>query len=559
MPRIDPMATKEEIRADPLAENNSGQSWHRIFCWHFVVLLAVIVFFGAIRWRLRDMPLERDEGEYAYAGQLILQGIPPYQLAYNMKLPGTYAAYAVILAVFGETARGIHLGLLLINAISIILLYAMVSRLFGTLAGTIAGASYALLSTQQYVYGFAAHGTHFVVLAALVGLIVLLRAEETGSPASFFWCGLAFGLAFLMKQPGILLGAFAFFYLALQCWPKNKREWTPWANRMGVFLLGGALPFALTCAVLYRAGVFHNFWFWTFSYARQYATTVSLPAGWENFTARFYFILRFSPWLWILALLGLSTVFWNPIVHRHAVFVVGLLLFSCAAVCPSLYFREHYFVLMMPAVALLIALAVTSSIRLLTVRFTSRWLHLVPVIVFAAAWLLPIYRNTEFYFKLTPLQACRLCYTVNPFPEAQPVAEYLRQHTASSDTVMVLGSEPEIYFYAHRHSASGYIYTYSLMEDQAYWPAMQKQMMQEVEANRPAYVVFVNSSASWLSHHGSPQVVAFRTWMDQYIATNLEEVGAVELAYPESQYFWGDEARGHHQPGRELLIYKRKG
>ena len=24
------------------------------------------------------MPLERDEGEYAYAGQLILQGIPPY-------------------------------------------------------------------------------------------------------------------------------------------------------------------------------------------------------------------------------------------------------------------------------------------------------------------------------------------------------------------------------------------------------------------------------------------------------------------------------------------------
>jgi hypothetical protein len=148
---------------------------------------------------------------------------------------------------------------------------------------------------------------------------------------------------------------------------------------------------------------------------------------------------------------------------------------------------------------------------------------------------------------------------VNPFPEAQPVAEYLRQHTAPSDTVMVLGSEPEIYFYAHRHSASGYIYTYSLMEDQAYWPAMQKQMMQEVEASRPAYVVFVNSSASWLSRHGSPQVVAFRTWMEQYIATNLEEVGAVELADPESQYFWGDEARGHHQPGRELLIYKRKG
>ena len=34
----------------------------------------------AIRIRLLGIPLERDEGEYAYAGQLILQGVPPYKL-----------------------------------------------------------------------------------------------------------------------------------------------------------------------------------------------------------------------------------------------------------------------------------------------------------------------------------------------------------------------------------------------------------------------------------------------------------------------------------------------
>src|ERR1700686_1107751 len=112
---------------------------------------------------------------------------------------------------------------------------------------------------------------------------------------------------------------------------------------------------------------------------------------------------------------------------------------------------------------------------------------------------------------------------------------------------MVLGSEAGIYFDAHRHSASGYIYMYSLMEDQAYWSTMQQQMMREVEANRPAYVVFVNSSSSWLSRHGSPQVVAFRTWMDQYIATNLEQVGASDLADQQRQYFWGDATRGNRR------------
>lgn len=562
------MATEEENPPDPSAGKNAGQPWRQLFRGHFAVLLTVIVFFGAIRWRLADMPLERDEGEYAYAGQLMLQGIPPYQLADNMKLPGTYAAYAAILAVFGQTARGIHLGLLVINAISVILLYVVTARLFGTLAGTIAGASYALFSTHQGVLGFAAHATHFIVLATLIGLILLLRAEETRRSALFFWSGLAFGFAFLMKQPGILLGAFAFFYLAVQCWPKqrwpkNEDEWAPWAKNLVVFLLAAALPFVLTCALLWRVGVFQNFWFWTFSYASRYATTVPWRTGLNNLMSNSSDLLRLSPGLWILALVGLSAVFWNPTVRRRALFVFGLLVFSCAAVCPSFHFREHYFVLMLPAVAILIAVAVTSTIHLLrakiTAKLAARWLPVLPVIVFAAAWGLAILRNAEVYFKLTPLQACRMFYFPNPFPEAAPVAEYLHQHTAPSDTVLVLGSEPEIYFYAHRHSASGYIYTYSLMEDQPYWSVMQKQMMEEAEANHPAYVVFVNTQNSWRVRPGSPQIAALGAWMDRYIAQGFEEAGMVELADPDSRYFWGDEARGHHQPGLEIRIFKRKG
>src|SRR5438270_8340132 len=75
--------------------------------WSTVLVLAVVAF---ARISLMNFPLERDEGEYAYAGQLLLQGIPPYQLAYNMKLPGTYAAYALIMAVFGQTGFSIHVG-----------------------------------------------------------------------------------------------------------------------------------------------------------------------------------------------------------------------------------------------------------------------------------------------------------------------------------------------------------------------------------------------------------------------------------------------------------------
>src|SRR6059058_5341923 len=131
--------------------------------------IGAVVF---IRFRLLAIPLERDEGEYAYAGQLMLQGIPPYKLAYNMKFPGTYAAYAVIMSIFGQTITGIHLGLLLVNAATIALIFFLGRRLLNTTAGVVAAASYAVLSVSPSVQGFAAHATHFVMLPVLGGTLL---------------------------------------------------------------------------------------------------------------------------------------------------------------------------------------------------------------------------------------------------------------------------------------------------------------------------------------------------------------------------------------------------
>src|SRR5271165_5373481 len=82
--------------------------------WPWLVVLFVLLFVGFIRVRLLDMPLERDEGEFAYAGQLLLQGVSPYEAAYNvaLKLPGTFVSYAAIMAVFGQTTIAIHAGVI---------------------------------------------------------------------------------------------------------------------------------------------------------------------------------------------------------------------------------------------------------------------------------------------------------------------------------------------------------------------------------------------------------------------------------------------------------------
>jgi len=133
----------------------------RIAWW--VLAATVLGLTIAIRIRLLGIPLERDEGEYAYAGQLMLQGIAPYKLAYNMKFPGTYAAYAVIMSIFGQTITGIHLGLLFANAAAVALVFLLGRRLLNLTAGIAAAATYAVLTVSPSVLGFAAHATHFMV------------------------------------------------------------------------------------------------------------------------------------------------------------------------------------------------------------------------------------------------------------------------------------------------------------------------------------------------------------------------------------------------------------
>lgn len=490
--------------------------------WDLLVLLLVILLCAAIRWRLRDMPLERDEGEYGYAGQLILQGVPPYQIAYNMKLPGTYAAYAVLMAIFGQTAVGIRIGLLVVNALTILLVYALGTRLSGRLAGTVAAASYGVLSLGPWVNGFAGHATHFVVLAATAGLWLLLKAIDEQRDWEILGAGVLLGLAFVMKQPGASFAMFGGLYLLkAEGWgvPDLPRA----LRRVVWFGAGAALPFGITCLVLWRAGVFAKFWFWTFSYAYQYGTNLSASEGWGLFVKNFPKASLSAIALWLLAVLGLTSLLWSRKARTHADFLLGLLFFSGLAVSAGLYFRRHYFILLLPAVSLFIGLAVSSATDLAEQGKRSVLRH-VAVAVFVIAFAASLFQEQYFFFRADPIAASRYVYPDDPFAESVKVGAYIQEHTPPSARIAVLGSEPQIMFYSRRRSVTGYLYGYSLTEEQKYAATMQKEAISEIEAAHPEYLVF---AWDWEIRPRSERAIF--NWADQYIAQNYALVGVMRV------------------------------
>ena len=508
-----------------------------------VILLLVIFFAAMVRVRLFETPLERDEGEYAYAGQLLLQGIPPYQAAFNMKFPGVYGAYAVIMALFGQTIAGIHLGFLLLNAGTIVLVFLLGRRLFTPAAGAAAAAAYALLSLGAGVLGTEAHATHFVVAAALGATLLLLRAIDTGSSAPVFWSGLLYGVAILMKQHGAFFAIFGSLYLGWNCWSRQRGEWLAMLRKFAICFLGSAVPLGLTALALWYAGVFGKFWFWTVTYAREYVLEASLSEGVAAFTSTFPRVVGPNLLLWILACAGLVILWWKKADRVSAAFVSAFLVFSFLAVCPGLWFREHYFVLMLPAVALLAGAAVSSSPRI-------GWLVYGAVLIFSIA------QQSDFLFRVSPIAASRQMHGLNPFPEAIQVADYIRTHSEKTSRIAVLGSEPEIYFYSQRRSATGYIYTYGMMEPQPFALTMQNEMIHDLENSRPEYVVFVNANGSWLPRRDSPKRIL--DWWDTYGAQNYRQAGVADILSPDrTEYHWDDAS---YQPrSQNVTILRRTG
>ncbi|MFO1514360.1 MAG: glycosyltransferase family 39 protein [Verrucomicrobiota bacterium] len=561
--------------------------------WIFVAL--AILLSVVVRVRLRDMPLERDEGEYAYAGQLLLQGVPPYKDAYNMKLPGTYVSYALIMAVFGQTPSGIHLGLALVNAATIWLMYLLGRRLLDEAAGATAAVAYALMSLSPNVLGLAGHATHFVVLPALGGMLLLLRAfdpprrgSEPGPDSKrrtsdfrlLAASGLLFGLAFVMKQHGIFFGFFGGLFLVwlrfesrllgppdgglgTRRFPRRRAgeafrvDWLDLGRELAWFGGGFALPYLLTCLWLWAAGVFPQFWFWTVTYGSKYASGIPLVKASDVTGVMLRAIIGPNIVFWLLPWVGALMMWWDEQLDgRRRFLLTSLFLCSVASISIGFYFREHYFIQLLPVLALLIAVAVSRSLRLLRGdQSIELFLALAVLVVSVVAAGAVLIGNGAVWFALSPRKAVEEIYASTVFGDTRDAAEFIKANTTPDARIAVIGSEPEIYFYARRRSATGHIYTYALMERQPHALAMQEEFIREIEAARPEYVVYLNNQLSWLTQPDSERKIV--DWWPKYWADHLELLRTVTTRQ-------GAEELAERNPapagssGNYLVIFKRK-
>lgn len=511
-----------------------------------VTLGLIIVGYALVRLRVAALPLERDEGEFAYGGQLILRLEPLYRFAHTMKWPGTHAMYALFMAALGETPWAIRVGLILVTSLTACLIFVLVSRMSDPLSGLMAAAVQLQLSATVGALGPFAHATHFVAAFAVAGFLIL-RPRDTHLPGNgrLYMAGIAFGLSALMKQPG------AAFAVTAAIWLATRREWSPRRRAIAAMTLtaGAATPVVLAFAAVAASGSFGDFWLWTFEYAGVYAgqLTLGAQAMMLSIVAR---KLALTAILLVCAAAGAVLLVTDATRRRDRGLVFALAIGGVLCAGSGFHFREQYFIASFPGIAALAGI------------FTAEWPRggrrgrTVAVIALVGGIIAPLANDWRWYQLASPLTQMREVYEYNPFTEAQEVGRLIAKNAAPGDRIAVAGSEPEIYFYARRLSATGYIYVYPLVEPQPFAHAMQLDMLDEITRSKPAWLVYVNVPSSWAARPDSDPTLIRGL---QKIARSYVVTGIVDLVPGGTRTVLGQKARRVPPTSRYfLLIMERR-
>jgi len=528
----------------------------------YILLFIAVTFVFIARIHLLSFPFERDEGEYALMGKLILDGHAPYTLAYNMKFPGTYYMYALIMTVFGKSIIGVHLGLAFISIFSMLLLFYISKNFVSKIGAVITSATFGIMGTSWTLLGQAAHATHFVTFYALLGIASTFWIYKNKKQNILLYLipGILFSFSFICKQTGLFFIFIGYTIIIIKYYKTEKNITI--IKKLAIFTTGFAVPIIAMFTYFYLFGDFNKFWFWTIEYLQKYGTQIpvseafnvfkfSLNSITSNYSSSGYIAL------WILSLIGIPFIFINKTSKNNKILIISFVFFSLLTIIPGFNFRGHYFITLLPAIGLLVAVFFDYFNNFLINKINRPNLLFITIFIFFLVIYSGIKQNKDFLFNTDTKVSSKNIYGSNPFVESIKIAKFLKNNTTKTDKIAVIGSEPQIYFYADRYPATGYIYTYNLVEIHSFALQMQKEMAHEIEKNKPKYILFIDISLSWLTRPNSEKYIF--TWAKQYLDKNYKIIGLIDLVQNKFSSLKVREQLINYQPQSKnvVFIYER--
>ncbi len=509
--------------------------------WAFWLMVATLAIVLWARIQLLGMPLERDEGGYAYIGRHLFGNLRLYTDMYDIKLPGLYLLYAFFDMLPGGHSERIHLGLLLVHSAALWFFHQLIRQILGKTEAHLATALFAVSAVLPGVFGFASHATQLLQLPLMGALLLLWRNRQNHSGKALFFGGLLLGVAFTIKQPAVVFILFGLIVLLLQ----KHRSFGQRVADCLIFGVASLIPYLLIVGWFLLKGRFADFWHWTFT----------MPSAQTVATDSWTYLKLLVPmmvgnhWLfWVAGVVAACALpFWLKD-KTSAWWITGLLIAAALSTVIGLGYMPHYFIPMIPWIAVALAaslVGVAQRFGLQAFRFLSVVLALGTVAL-----------NSSYFFKPNHERISEACYHWNGFAEIEKLGEQLARRLKPGETIGIYGSEPQLNYYTNTLHCSSHLYMYPVIRTSAFGKSYQEQFKQDLMRCKPKYLVVTASEASWIP--GFAEQPYFKQELMALVKSEYELVARANIGQQPMQIVW-DEALKSHKPPQcpPILVFRR--
>jgi 4-amino-4-deoxy-L-arabinose transferase-like glycosyltransferase len=411
----------------------------------WLIVFAILCLTVAVRLPslLHPQPID-SEGMYSVVANEIVDGGRPYVDAVERKPPLLFWTYAAIFKLGGKfNWPALHIVALLWTLGVMAGLYFIGRELFGRNTGLVAALFYALFHVWGIWKNLTLDGEMLMNLPIVWAWAVGLRRSSSRFRPELFAAGALLGAAFLFKQPAAIAAIPLGFYLLLPSYRKS-RGLRPMDSIIHATILTAGFFFTLglVSIVLWKQGILSEALYWTiadhdvphFFWTKGVVNTLGFVVACLPLLLGAAMALRDRNGAWI-----------DKPAERTA--LLGLLAASAIGAVAGARFYAHYYVQLIPPLALLAAphyaLLWTGQVQsphwLLRPRLTYVWLTLTIIVFSVSHWI-------GLSGRRQPSKAGR----------------YILEHSTPNDRIFVWGQISKIYLDAQRRPACRYIETFPL-------------------------------------------------------------------------------------------------
>jgi hypothetical protein len=500
----------------------TGSSSLRRFFILFFALLAFNLLFRIVYARFEFL-LNPDELLWVVTARAFLSGKTLYSEVWLDKPPGATLIYAAVFALTGVKMLAIRIFAPLYVFVTALVVRAIAKKLFDDRVGWMAAFLFSYLTVNYFPEDMILLNTELLMLLPLClatwcFIRALLRDEQR--VAYFIAAGILTAVATLIK-PVALFNLLLFAMAPL--YPRSRRD----ARTTAAAAFSTSAGLVLVLAAFYlildlteaRDAFMRDALLTGVHYVadQTWGETLRRSVGLVSYIGYNvpFFILAALAWRKRTA--GSWIFFW--------------LLASFLGVAAGRRFYGHYFIQLIPPLAILAAVGLSQLIK--QIRRSS---GLAPRSAAAALVLLTAFsfyrfqeRTIVFTFDTIirrPISDRWLLVRFNR--DIRNIATYIDTHTSPEDPVFVWGFKPEIYYASKRPLASRYLsfvpltgWTHGMpasadFSAQSQWVLGRKLLLADLEASRPPYIVDMASVHDFGMNHAMQNYPDLRAYLHNH-------------------------------------------